>query len=257
MRGSAAAAALLDALHGGLIVSVQAYAESVLNTPETIALFARCAIANGAVGVRIEGVARIAAVRAAVAVPIVGIIKCAYDGFEPYITTTRAEIAAVAEAGANIVAFDATERLRFGGASVRDLVDAARAAGLVTMADCAVEADAAVAIAAGADLVATTLAGYTPGSHGRALPALDLLAWIARRHPFAICEGESVIRRPRWRPSNVVRAPSLWVRRLRTSTPSCGILRQRRHVLGLDPGTPVHISHRRPNITAFTIQPKE
>lgn len=189
MRGSTAAAALLDALRGGLIVSVQADAESVLNTPETIALLARCAIANGAVGVRIEGVARIAAVRAAVAVPIVGIIKCAYDGFEPYITTTRAEIAAVAEAGANIVAFDATERLRFGSASVRDLIDAASAAGLVTMADCAVEADAAVAIAAGADLVATTLAGYTPGSHGRALPALDLLAWIARRHPFAICEG--------------------------------------------------------------------
>ncbi len=189
MERSSAVAAVLDRLRGGLIVSVQAYAESLLNSPETIALLARCAVENGAVGVRIEGVGRIAAVRAAVAVPIVGIIKCAYDGFEPYITSTRREIAAVAAAGAQIVAFDATDRARFGSASVRDLVESAHAAGLVAMADCAEEADAAVAIAAGADLVATTLAGYTPTSRGCALPALDLLAWIARRHPFPICEG--------------------------------------------------------------------
>ena len=189
MEAAKTRAAVLERLRGGLIVSVQAYAESVLNTPETIALLARCAVENGAAGVRIEGVQRIAAVRAAVAVPIVGIIKCAYDGFEPYITTTRAEIAAVAEAGAEVVAFDATERTRFGGASVRGLVATAHAAGLAAMADCATEVDAAAAIAAGADVVATTLAGYTPESHGRALPALDLLSWIARRHPFPVCEG--------------------------------------------------------------------
>ncbi len=180
---------ILDRLRGGLIVSVQAYAESVLNTPEAIALLARCAVENGAVGVRIEGARRIAAVRTAVAVPIIGIIKCSYPGFDPFITTTREEIAAVAEAGADIVAFDATERSRFGGASVRDLVEAAQAAGLVAMADCSVEGDAQEAIVANADIVATTLAGYTSASAGRDLPALDLLAWIARRHPFPVCEG--------------------------------------------------------------------
>ena len=57
--------ALLERLRGGLIVSVQAEAESVLNTPEAIVLLARCAIQNGAVGVRVEGEARISAVRAA------------------------------------------------------------------------------------------------------------------------------------------------------------------------------------------------
>ena len=180
---------LLDRLRGGLIVSVQAYADSVLDTPETIALLARCAEANGAVGVRIEGAARIAAVRAAVAVPIVGIVKATHDGFAPYITSTREEIASVAAAGAEIVAFDATERPRAGGATVADLVAHARTCGLLAMADCATEADAASAIAAGADIVATTLAGYTPATRGRSLPALDVLAWIAERHPFAVCEG--------------------------------------------------------------------
>ena len=134
------AGALLAGLRGGLIVSVQANADSVLNAPEAIALLARCAVANGAVGVRIEGEARIAAVRAAVDVPIVGILKRAHPGFEPYITSTVAEIDAVRAAGASIVAFDATGRTRAGGASVADLVAAARERGLLAMADCATAA---------------------------------------------------------------------------------------------------------------------
>jgi len=180
---------VLDRLRGGLIVSVQAYAESVLDTPATIALLARCAVANGAVGVRIESATRIAAVRAAVDVPIVGIIKHAYPGFEPYITTTRDEIAAVAAAGAEIVAFDGTARARFGAATVPVLVAAAHAQGCLAMADCATEEDARTATTAGADMIATTLAGYTAETRGRDLPAIDLLAAMAARHPFAVCEG--------------------------------------------------------------------
>ena len=179
----------LAEVRGGLIVSVQAHADSVLDTPETIALLARCAVANGAVGVRIESCARVAAVRAAVDVPIVGIVKRAYAGFEPYITTTCDEAAAVARAGADIVAFDATHRARFEGASVADLVAAAHAGGALAMADCSDLADAEMAIAAGADLVGTTLAGYTVATAGLELPALVLASAIARRHPFAVCEG--------------------------------------------------------------------
>lgn len=180
---------LLPALRGGLIVSVQAYADSVLDTPETIALLARCAVANGAVGVRIESVARVAAVRAAVRVPIVGIVKRVYAGFAPYITTTAEEVAAVAAAGADIVAFDATQRERVGSASVADLVAVAHRCGALAMADCARLGDVDAATRAGADIVATTLVGYTPETSGARLPALDLLAAIAARHPFPVCEG--------------------------------------------------------------------
>ena len=63
----------VDDLRGGLVVSVQAGDDSVLNAPETIATLASCAEANGAVGVRIEGIALIAAVRDRVRIPIVGI----------------------------------------------------------------------------------------------------------------------------------------------------------------------------------------
>jgi N-acylglucosamine-6-phosphate 2-epimerase len=180
---------VLERLRGGLIVSVQAEATSLLNTPETIALLGRVAVANGAVGIRAEGAARIGAMRRAVDVPIVGIIKRAYEGYEPYITSTDREIAEVVAAGAEIVAFDATERARPDGRSVEEAIAAIHARGALAMADCATAADVQRAAAAGAEIVATTLCGYTEATRGTPLPALSLVAACAASGAFAICEG--------------------------------------------------------------------
>jgi N-acylglucosamine-6-phosphate 2-epimerase len=184
-----AVADVLDALRGALIVSVQAEADSPLNTPETIAQLSRAAVANGAAAVRVEGLARIAAVRRALAVPIVGIIKRAYEGFEPYITATEREIAEVIAAGAEIVAFDATDRQHPDGRDVVAVIAAIHARGALAMADCATEADVANAAAAGAEIVATTLCGYTDQTRGTPLPALELVRACAASGAFAICEG--------------------------------------------------------------------
>jgi N-acylglucosamine-6-phosphate 2-epimerase len=181
--------AVLDTLRGGLIVSVQAEEHSPLNAPENIALLSRVAVANGAAGVRVEGLARIGAVRRAVTVPIVGIVKRAYAGFEPYITPTEREIAEVAAGGADIVAFDATERARPDGSDVAAVVAAIHARGALAMADCATPDDVRRAAAAGARIVATTLCGYTAATRGAPLPALDLLRACAASGAFAICEG--------------------------------------------------------------------
>jgi len=173
----------------GLIVSIQPTAASVLNTPETVALLARCAAANGAVGVRIEGAVRISAVRRAVDVPIIGLVKRAYPGFEPYITATEAEIDEVAAAGAEIVAFDATARARPTGLEVGAAVAAIHRRGLLAMADCATAEEMLAAARAGAQIVATTLCGYTEQTRGAILPALDLLAAVRSSAVFAILEG--------------------------------------------------------------------
>ncbi len=180
---------VLERLRGGLIVSIQPEEESVLAGPQTVALLACCVVANGAVGVRIEGAERIRAVRAAVDVPIVGLVKRAPSPFAPYITTALAEVDAICEAGAEIVAFDATTRPRHGGATVAELVDLAQRKGRLAMADCATLEDGHTAIATGADIVATTLAGYTAETTGSKLPALDLVGALAKLHPFAVCEG--------------------------------------------------------------------
>ncbi len=181
---------VLERLRGRLIVSVQAEAGSLLGAPGTIALLAQVAAGNGAAGVRIEGAQSIAAVRAALPeIPIVGIVKRRHAGFDPYITSTAEEIAQVAVAGATIVAFDATARARFGGASVPQLIERSQTLGVIPMADCSTGQEALAAAAAGAEIVATTLAGYTDATRGRRLPALDIIEELRAAHPFVVCEG--------------------------------------------------------------------
>jgi N-acylglucosamine-6-phosphate 2-epimerase len=180
---------MLDRLRGGLIVSIQPEPASVLNTPATVALLARCAVANGAAGVRIEGGERIAAVRAAVDVPIVGLVKRAYPGFAPYITPTLREVDEIVAAGAAVVAFDATDRARPAGDTAGALVAAIHTRGALAMADCSSAAELRAAAAAGADIVGTTLCGYTDETRGRPLPAIDLIAEAAAGGAFVILEG--------------------------------------------------------------------
>jgi N-acylglucosamine-6-phosphate 2-epimerase len=179
----------LERLRGGLIVSIQPEEHSALNRPDVVALLARCAVANGAAGVRIEGVERIAAVRAAVDVPIVGLVKRHYPGFEPYISPTAREIAEILGSGARIVAFDATPRPRPDGTDVAGTVAAIAAGGGVAMADCATAAEMRAAAAAGAAIVATTLCGYTDETAGAALPAVDLVPAARSSGAFVIVEG--------------------------------------------------------------------
>ena len=180
---------LLEALRGGLIVSVQAWPDSALDDPQVIAAMARAAQDGGAAAVRIAGVEHLQAVRARVALPIVGLIKREYAGFETYITPTAAEVESVIASGAEIVALDATKRARPDGSRLTDAILTIHAAGRLAMADCSNADDASAAGAAGADILATTLCGYTEATHGHRLPALDLVAELARLRKFAICEG--------------------------------------------------------------------
>jgi N-acylglucosamine-6-phosphate 2-epimerase len=180
---------LLESLRGGLIVSVQAWEGSALDDPRVIAAMARAAQDGGAVGVRVQGVADLRAVRECIALPIVGLIKRTYPGFEPYITPTLAEVQSVIAAGAEIVALDATQRPRPDGFAFAEAVKAIHTAGRLVMADCSSLADATAAQAAGADILATTLCGYTAETKEERLPALDLVAQIAGLRSFAVCEG--------------------------------------------------------------------
>jgi N-acylglucosamine-6-phosphate 2-epimerase len=180
---------LFEKLRGGLIVSVQARAGSALDDPHVLAAMARAAQENGAAGVRIQGVRNLEAVRRRVEVPIVGIIKRQYEGFEPYITPTRREVREVLACGAEIVAFDATPRPHPENTEIAEIVAEIRRGGALAMADCAIPEDGATARAAGADIVATTLAGYTKETAGRALPALDVVAAFSQLDAFVVCEG--------------------------------------------------------------------
>lgn len=180
---------VLDALRGGLIVSVQAWPGSAIDDPNVIGAMARAAQDGGAVAVRVQGDDNLRAVRRRVALPIVGLVKREYAAFEPYITPTLVEVADVIAAGAEIVAVDATARPRPDGSSLEDVVMVAHAARRAVLADCSSVEDAQRAVAAGVDAIATTLCGYTAQTRDRTLPALDLVAALARLPAFTICEG--------------------------------------------------------------------
>jgi N-acylglucosamine-6-phosphate 2-epimerase len=179
----------LERLQGGLIVSVQAWSGSAIDEPAVLVAMAAAAQANGAVAVRMQGTANLHAARARLSLPIIGLIKRDTPGFAPYITPTIEAAREVAACGVEIVAFDATGRRRPDGSSVESIVGAIHAGDALAMADCATAGDALAAMAAGADILATTLCGYTDETRGMALPALALVRELAELDAFVICEG--------------------------------------------------------------------
>ncbi|PSK89682.1 N-acylglucosamine-6-phosphate 2-epimerase [Murinocardiopsis flavida] len=170
---------ILPALRGGLVVSCQAPPGDPLEGPAFMAAMAVAAERGGAVGIRAEGPDDIRAVRAAVTVPVIGLWKVGREGV--YITPTPGHAAAVARAGADIVAFDATRRPRPDGSTPGDVAAAVHAEGALAMADVADADDAIAALGAGADIVATTLSGNIPGSPAPSGPDLALVAELAAR----------------------------------------------------------------------------
>ena len=152
---------MIDALRHGLIVSCQPVPGSPFDTPDGVVAFARAAAAAGAAGLRIEGQANVAAVTAALNLPVIGLIKRDLADSDVRITPWLEDVAALARAGAAIIAVDATARPR--PVPVADLLAAIRATGRLAMADCATLADARDAVSAGADIAGSTLSGYTGG----------------------------------------------------------------------------------------------
>ena len=171
---------VLDTLRGGLVVSCQPLPDEPADPMRDAFVQAKVAAAaalGGAAGIRCNTPDHVAAVRAAVDVPVIGLWK---DGPGPVtITPTDEHARAVARAGAHLVAADATDRPR--PAPFSAVVAAVHAAGALVLADVSTEAEAHAAIDAGADVVATTLAGYTPHAPKTPGPDLDLLERLATR----------------------------------------------------------------------------
>ena len=164
--------ALLGSLRGRLIVSCQASAPSPLRRSDIIAALAECAVLGGAAGVRIDAPEDVAAARARVRVPIVGLFK-QRTGSPIYITPTFEAAQAVARAGADIVAVQATRERDEHAEPLGPLLERLhRECGVLVMADVSTRDEGIAAEAAGADVVATTMAGYTP--HSRQIPGPDL-----------------------------------------------------------------------------------
>ncbi|OLP18019.1 acetylmannosamine-6-phosphate 2-epimerase [Leptolyngbya sp. 'hensonii'] len=182
---------MLNILGRGLIVSCQAPVASPLHDPIVIAAMAQAAIQQGAVGVRIDTPTHIRAVRQRVQAPLIGLWKQPDPDFEVYITPQFHHAAAIAAAGADIIAIDATRRDRPGGETVATLIAQIHSElHRPVMADVDTLEAAIAAAAAGADLIGTTLYGYTAATRHLTPPGFELLQQLVDQLPLPIlCEG--------------------------------------------------------------------
>jgi len=172
---------ILPRLRGRLIVSCQALPGSPLRDSTIIAALAQCAERGGAGGVRIDGPDDVAAVRRVVAIPVIGLYKMR-ESSPVYITPTFEAARAVAAAGADIVAVQATRERAATPHPLPQLIDRIhKDCRVAVMADVSTPDEGVAAEAAGADLVATTMAGYTPHSRRMPGPDLELIRELAGR----------------------------------------------------------------------------
>jgi N-acylglucosamine-6-phosphate 2-epimerase len=181
----------LESLNKSLIVSCQAPEESPLHDPYVIAAMAKAAVLSGAAAVRINTPAHITAVRQKISAPIIGLWKQQIPGYEVYITPQFDHAEAIAQAGADIIAIDATLRERPNQEKLATIITRIhQELGKLVMADIDTIEAAISAVNAGADLVGTTLYGYTKQTKHLSPPGFQLLAEMVEKLQVpVICEG--------------------------------------------------------------------
>lgn len=183
---------ILNKIKGGLVVSCQALPHEPLHGSEFMAKMAYAALLGGAVGIRANTVSDITAIKKVVDLPIIGIIKRDYDDSNVYITPTLKEIDELCEIGVDIIALDATNRMRPGNLTLEVLFAQAKEKypNQLFMADTSCFEEGLAAEKMGFDIVATTMAGYTPYTKGRPLPDTELLErYVNELHVPIIAEG--------------------------------------------------------------------
>ncbi len=173
---------LLAKLEHGLIVSCQAEGHEPLYGAQNMAAIAKAACQGGAAGIRANGPEDISTIRAVVDLPLIGIYKQDVPGFAVRITPTLQHAQQVARAGADLIAIDATARPHPDGLALADRIQAIhRDTGRLVLADISTQEEGLAAEAAGADLIATTLSGYTETSPRDSDPDFELVRQLARK----------------------------------------------------------------------------
>ncbi|MBU8880363.1 N-acetylmannosamine-6-phosphate 2-epimerase [Bacillus sp. FJAT-29790] len=159
---------VLDQITKGLIVSCQALEGEPLNSSFIMGRMALAAKEGGAKGIRANSVSDILEIKRQVELPVIGIIKQVYGENPVFITPTMKEIDALMETGSEIIATDATARMRPDGSDLETFYKNIRSKypHVLLMADVSSVEEAIYADQLGFDIVAPTLYGYTEETQG-------------------------------------------------------------------------------------------
>ncbi|OOR98505.1 N-acetylmannosamine-6-phosphate 2-epimerase [Canicola haemoglobinophilus] len=152
---------ILEKIRYGLIASCQPVDDGPMDKPEIVAAMAAASIVGGAAGIRIEGIENLKAARAAVNAPIIGIVKRDLPDSPVRITPFLQDIEDLAQAGADIIAVDGTNRAR--PVEIESALKKIKEMGCLAMADCSNLEEGLYCQQLGFDIVGSTMSGYTGG----------------------------------------------------------------------------------------------
>ena len=194
----------IEQLKNGVIVLCHAEGDEPFNFPNYIAAFAKAAEMGGAVGIRVQGSDNIKSVRSTVKLPIIGISRGSYADGWALITPDVSDVESLISAGADIVALDVTQRVRPNGMDGFEFLELLRKRFRIPLiADVSTYIEGVRATELGADMIATTLSGYTQYTEDRAddFPDFNLIERLtAEIHIPVIAEGRI------WTPSEAAHA---------------------------------------------------
>ncbi len=165
----------LEGVKGKLIVSCQALKDEPLHSSFIMGRMALAAKVGGACGIRANTIEDIKEIRNNVDLPIIGIIKAVYDNSDVYITPTMKEVDELIKVNPEVIALDATNRIRPNGLNIEEFFKQVRQKypHQLFMADCSTIDEAIKADELGFDFIGTTLVGYTDESKGDKIEAND------------------------------------------------------------------------------------
>ncbi len=186
---------VLENIKKKIIVSCQGYDPNTFHTADDMLAMANAAYLGGCVGFRLNSPEYIKLVKSKFPDHyIIGIWKKESEGSDVYITPDVESALELKKAGADIVAVDATLRKNYlgeyGWQTIKKIKGIDKS--ILIMADCSTFEEAKLAADAGADIVSTTMSGYTKYTCDRDdTPDYDMLRMCRDNlNKFIICEGK-------------------------------------------------------------------
>ena len=191
---------VLEKIRRHLIVSCQGNKDdgNPFYRPEDMLQMVDCAVVGGGVGIRVNTPPNIELVKSKYPdLPMVGIWKVVTPGCDVYITPTMKEVDRLVELGCEIIAVDGTCRKNCEGRYAYELIGEIKKKypNQLVMADLATLHDAEMCMAQGADIISTTLSGYTEDTKDKYAKGVDLdvIKDIRAKFPNAFINAEGRI----------------------------------------------------------------
>tara|TARA_B110000196_G_C21107382_1_gene645905 strand:+ start:209 stop:886 length:678 start_codon:yes stop_codon:yes gene_type:complete len=170
---------IINFLKKSLIASCQPIPNGPLDKASIVLALAEASLIGGAKALRIEGFANVKKIKNNLKAPVIGIKKRVLKKYPIIITPLLDDIERLAVLGADIIAFDSTNRVR--PHSIDKMISKIHSYGKIAMADCADINDANNAISYGADIISTTLSGYVEKTPTPIMPDFKLLKSLIKK----------------------------------------------------------------------------